>query len=642
MDLPAETSASLNRAELVSGVQRDLIDAVADRLHAGELVQAGQILAAFMNRAAPRGRPQSEKLCWELVRWCLDRDHYADAALLLWPASMFTPKPRCTSLIWDALDGYNTVMLMGASSMSKSYAPGVYFFLDWLRDPLFTQVLVIGPTQDHLNRNLFSHLTRLHMRSSLKMPGDTGEMFIGINRRDQGGGMLGVVMPRGPRASGKLQGAKRFNRPAPHPKFGIRSRLRVVLDEFEHVPVGVFSDIDNLVSNLDDPEENANTAEGLKIVGAFNPKDITGPVAVRAEPTKGWKQLDPDDEVWTSARGWRVVRLDGEKCENVVQGRTVYPGLQTRAGLDKLALNTGGRESPGYLTFGRAIYPEVGSFSSVMSAATLHDWEADVIWAEKPTPVGGVDTALEGGANCVECLGLYGQALGFRYPAGPLHPAGREVLFKTADGRQLVRPILLIVDFKVFPKAKSVAMAAGIRTVSTEAGVTPRWLGVDRTGNGAGVHDILVETWSDEVLGVNNSWGATSQKIVLEDTKTPEDEYANLLTELYFAPRKWFEFGLIKIKPGLEHKEKLAAELTGRRYDTRGKMRVERKPDYTARQPDGASPDFADAFVVTVHRVRVNTEVPAGLLETRSVSADDSRSDEPLPCDPSNNVNNEL
>ena len=50
------------------------------------------------------------------------------------------------------------LMLQGAASMGKSYSVGVYAYLDWRRDPQYTNYQILGPSAKHLERNLFPHI----------------------------------------------------------------------------------------------------------------------------------------------------------------------------------------------------------------------------------------------------------------------------------------------------------------------------------------------------------------------------------------------------------------------------------------------------------------------------------------------------
>src|SRR6185295_460299 len=146
-------------------------------------------------------------------------------------------------------------------------------------------------------------------------PGSVGKLFIGIDTRARKGAITGVVIPLGKKAAGRIQGSKRTNRKKPHPKFGKLSRMFIFLDEIANIPVGVWKDIDNVIAS-------GQGDDGLKIIGAFNPTNIHDEVGLRVEPPQGWAHFDPDVDVdWTSTRGWRVVRLDAARCENVVQGK---------------------------------------------------------------------------------------------------------------------------------------------------------------------------------------------------------------------------------------------------------------------------------------------------------------------------------
>jgi hypothetical protein len=629
------TKDSIRRVAPTEGPQRELIDAVALLLYEGAIMEAGTMLAKWAKTRKPTRMLDAKLLCQSLVDWCLVRDHYADAAKLLWTPNMFSPEPRSTQMIWDAIDTNSCIFLMGASSMSKSYSSGVYFMLDWLRDPEYTTVTVIGPTEDHLNRNLFSHLTRLHREATIPLPGTIGELFIGVDRRDRRGGLSGVVMPRGPKAAGKLQGAKRFQRSRPHPQFGVQSRLRALLDEIENIPGSVWSDLDNLTSNID---AEPDAVEGLKIVGAFNPKDISGPVAKRAEPAKFWKNVDlEEDEVWTSARGWRVVRLDAEKAENVLEGRLIYPGLQTARGLDKLRESTGGVDSAGYLTFGRAMFPGESMYYSVVPTTSLMEWEGEYIWLEKPRRVCGIDLALEGGDAAVAALGYFGTAIGINLSKSPAHPAGRTVMFENNKGQSISRPALQLTHLRRLPKAPTMEMARNVKALCVEQGVMPQWIMLDRTGNGSGVHDVLRETWSPEVRGINYSESASQLKLVEEEADVAKVLYDRVYSELWFGLSKWFEFSLMKVHPSMDYRDDLYRQLIDRRYDPRVTCRVESKRDWKKRQSEDISPNEVDAVGLLLHAVRMEAKiVPSGLTTSSSGVYEEHELDSPLPCDVTN------
>lgn len=574
--------------------REELIRQVSDLLVRGrDPVAAARLIAEFSGEKPDvvRSKAVAIDFCSAMIGWCLDTGRYDWAAGLLWPEEMFTPKPRATQMIWRELPGATSLMLMGAASMSKSYSVGVWLLLDWLRDPEYTSVYLVGPTEEHLRSNLFSHLVHMHQNASVPLPGTTADLFIGLDTHNRKGAIQGVVIPPGARRGGRLQGRKRIPRRTPHPKFGTLSRIRFFLDELEKIPAGVWRDIDNIFANQDpDPE-------GFKLIGAFNPEDVAGPVGQRCEPEKGWDAFDPEtDEVWTSKRGWRVVRLDAAKCENVVTGRVIFPGLQTRAGFERIIQNSGGTNSPGYWSMARACFPPAGSANSIIPATLLHAARGEFVWADTPVPVAGVDVALLGRDATVFALGRTGRATGW------IDASGRTQYFRDFNGNRRLQHVVQVDRLIELPKGDTVEMATMIRATAIRHQVAPDCIMVDRTGNGSGVHDLLVSLWDSSVGGVNWNESATELKILAEDVLTPKECYVRIINELWFAVKKWVEFGLLRFGPEA-WTEQLVTELSGRRYFP-GKMnRVETKDEYCSR--GNPSPHFADAVCLLLHAARM-------------------------------------
>ena len=617
--------------ELVDEPWRSLIDDVAGNLHSDQAVEAAKLA---MEATGVKGNPEDEgfrtQVFQGLLTWCLSRRHYMDAAVLMWPKNMFfsNPVPRFTQLAWGALDRWDGLMFQGGASTSKTYGCGVYFFLDWLADPEYTTVRVAGPSENHLQDNLFSHLVNLHQNSAIPLPGTLGDLFIGLSLRNRRSAISGVVFPLGRRPAGRLQGTKRFPRPSPHPIFGPLSRLRVLLDEVEHMPPGVWSDLDNVLANTGEDEAK----EGLKIASAYNPKDPAGPCGVRAEPEKGHANVDADkDECWVSRRGWMVVRLDGEKCENVLARQEIFPGLQTGAGLARLAQSTGGRGSPNYATFGRGMFPAQGAAFTVITPASVAASRGNFVWHSPPVRCGGADLALEGGDKPIFAIGELGLATGIRRPPTLEFPTGRVVPFLDAHGRQILRYGLCCTSLIQMIRGRTEDIARQVREIAYRAGIEPHRLAVDRTGHTAGVHDLLVSSWSPQVIGVNFSASPSSLKILQESQKAAEDEFDRVVSELWFALAGWVTASAFLIDPSVDLVE-VVPQLTGRLYDAHGvKMKVESKRDYKHRN-QGKSPDEAEAMTLLTHAARMSSRiVPSmqltGPADGASVSGQD---DEPM------------
>lgn len=591
--------------------QKKLIDRVADKLHSDKYFEAAKLVASWFKETTGQALPVATKkeatdVLTLLLHWCLNNSGYEAAAQLLWGPTLFSAGAESTRRVWAAFEKENLILLMGAGSMGKSYSMGVRLFLEFIRDPEFTNVLVIGPSEKHLENNLFSHLVELHRRSTIPLPGTIGKLFIGLDPRSRKSSISGVVIPLGTAKAGKLQGTKRVNRKVEHPVFGKTSRMFIFLDEISVIPRGIFRDLDNIMTGM------SRTDPGQKVIGAFNPSDSNDEVGIRCEPPNGWGMFDIDsDYEWTSKRGWFVVRLDAAKCENVVQRKLVYPGLQTWEGYQMLIQNSGGMDSPGFYAMGRGAFPPLGVPMSVIPAGLLTDLRAEVVWYDRPEPCGGIDLALEGADTAVFIKGTFGLASGIKLPPSLQFPAGRTIMFKNKRGATAPRPMLLAETLLRLPKGDSIAMKTEIIRIARSFSIKPDWLAVDRTGNGQGTVDLLRYEFG-AVIGVNFTEGCSKTRVMAEDLAPANELYTRINSEMCFAARKWIEFGYVKLALGLPT-ESLYPQLTGRRYKAVGKTStVETKPEYASRN-QGKSPDEADAFGLLVLAARRGSGLIPGM-----------------------------
>lgn len=586
-------------------------------LHLGNKQAAAALVADFLGIKGPIASDEAAvAVLHAFLQFLLDHRRYVDSATLLWPATLFSGEPRAVRMIWDSLFTETATMVPGAASMGKSYSVGVWMMLDWLRDPEFTNIQVVGPSEGHLERNLFSHLVKLHRGASLPLPGDIRRLEISIDPKKKDSGIFGIVVPIGKKAAGRLQGVKVVPRPKPHPQLGALSRLRVVLEEAENIPVGIWDDITNILSNT-------NGVERFKVVAPFNPKDPNSQCAIRCEPGDGWGSVDIDtSEIWKSKRGWNVVRLDAYKSENVVQGREIFFGMQTKEGLETLIRNAGGANTPGYYTMARGWYPPQGVDLAVIPQHLMNDIFGEYLFVETPQPIGGLDVALEGGDNAIFVLGRFGVASGwYRFGVHPETGAATKtfIAFKNEAGIPIRREVVQVDQIFPLPKGDTLKLVAETRRICQGAGIRGGQLGVDRTGNGAGVHDLLTSQWPlVGCIGVNPSESATERRIFSEDQKLACDEYHTLLAELWFAMRKYIEFGFLKLHPNVPQ-DPLLAELTGRRIPQSAsqskKTKVESKKDYKSR--GNKSPDRADGLSICLHVARrISSGPPSAVNES--------------------------
>lgn len=589
----------------MSPQELELAKIVARYVHEKSSWLAAQYVADFCKISIKLNQDSKpakyEPILQNYIHVLLENDGIAQAAQILWSPTQFTPEPVSVKQLWKLFDESSSGLIMGAASMGKSFSLGVRLFLEWLRDPEWTSVRVIGPSEDHLEQNLFSHLVGLHAQATLPMPGEIGDLFIGLDRRNQISSIRGIVIPKGNnKKAGRLQGGHRKPRPTPHPKFGPLSRMFIFIDEIENVPQGIWHDVDNVMSEIGDG--------GFKIFGAYNPTDLGAEVAKRAEPVFGWEHIDEDKDFrWKSKRDWDVLRIDAEQSENFLEGRIIYPGLQNKIGLDKMALSAGGRQSAGYMTMGRGMYPKQGMEVTIIPPGMLQKMRGEVIWLDVPQPVASTDLALEGGDDAIHTLGKWGLATGIKLMPTIDFPNGKVFMFKDEKGVNRPRWALEATRQFALPKGDTVAMKNSVIDVNKKAGVRPEYYACDRTGHGAGVADLIRHDWSPAIHDVNYSEGASADKIMSEDSKTCAEQYERMFTELWFALRAWGEFNYLVINP-LMDMSNLTQQLTNRRFRMSGaKTKVESKKDYESR--GFGSPNEADSLTLLVHAARKGSGV---------------------------------
>jgi hypothetical protein len=587
-------------------INAGLFAAMCAHLREGERLAAARLFAASAKVAVPRTDADAVVYLRQVLRYFLEADKYEEAAELLWGSAVFSCQPRCTQMVWRNFRAEPFVLLQGAASMSKSYGGGAYLLLDWLRDPEYTTIKLVGPSEQHLEDNLFSHIIKMHQDSAIPLPGHVGKLFIGLDPRQRRSAISGIVIPIG-KKSGRLQGSKRFPRKGNvHPVFGRMSRLKIFIDEFENVPPGVIKDIENVMANYNGTED----AGTLFIGAAYNPTNIGGPAGVRAEPLNGWGSFNMEtDEEWKSKRGWKVVRLDAAKCENVMQRKTIFHGLQTYEGYQAIIRGSGGTESAGYFTFCRACFPMSGNAVSVIPQLMLDRSVATVTWRETPRIVVGIDIALEGGDTAKLAWGKAGVATGVTRQPTIQFPQGETVVFQGPQGRPGEKYLVQLCALMPLPKGDTWVMAQEVVRVCRLLNVDPDWVTMDRTGNGAGVHDIVKTLWSSAVRGVNYYQAASDKKIVAEDKTTAHESVNRMVSELWVALRKWMDYGRFFILPEVSL-DKLGPQLVGRQISLGKVDAVESKKDFTDR--NNPSPDEADATTLMLHSARMASgEIPA-------------------------------
>lgn len=594
------------KVQAVSDILADRSDPERSRVEAARYILQNCVKKGALPKRIKLNETDAVRTIRRYAHHFLDQGDYASAAILYWPGgALFNPRPRSVRLVWQAIQQTSKLLIPGAASMGKSYTIGVYYLLDYERDPEYTCVKVASATGTHAKTNVFAHIKTLHAQASIPMAGERMQFSITSPRagnepqdqeRDDKQGIHLMTVQDGEDASASVRGFHTYPRLTPHPTFGTHSRIRVIVDEAEGVPWGIWEGVDNILSSRTDQES-------IKVVAATNPKNKNCPFGQRAEPEGGWDQVSVEvSERWESRMGWTVCRLDAARCENVEQRRDVYGGLQSWIGYRDYLVK--GDQSPEYYCMARGWWPVDGIASVVIpenyvsSARGTLSFVGPVLWALT------LDPAFEGDDDAMAAAARVGDAKGWTDMAGKYHEFDK------------VRVAIQLEQLFPLKKGRTEAMGEQMIRLANQLKVNPSMMAVDRTGNGTGIHDYLRYRFGDAVMGLMFGEAATEKKVLLEDLKRACDEYDGLVTELYFATRKFLEFGYMKISPGVRL-ERLLPELSGRQYriGSKGKVRVESKKEYKHRG-NRKSPDEADAVTIMVHLVRHRSEIMPAMLAT--------------------------
>jgi hypothetical protein len=583
-----------------------MIRAEADRDEELGILYAAQFLLKHVAKSPPERLeitvPVAERLVGQYVDSLLVADQFEAAATILWGPEVFDHRPYSSSAVWRYLFAHDKVLVQGAGAMGKSFGGAAWFYLAWRQDPAQTSIKVISLTAEHAERNIFASIKNFH-RTALVPPTGFGrgeDLVKSIQATtDAKQGIHLVAIPKGESGFGVLRGFHPSPRPGkPHPKFGRLSRNFVVLDEAEEIPAGVWEGVNNLCSTM--TRENRGH---IKVFAASNPKDRTSDFGKLCEPKRGWGSVDVEEDFeWVSRDRWNVLRLDAAKCENVKERRVVYPGLQTYEGF--MDYESRGRTGE-YYTMARGWFPHEGVQMAIITPAMMDNAVGITRFIGPVVPLAAFDLALEGNDQLVCSYGRFGLSDGWTPLSGKFiaYPSPRTVL-------QLDSQI-------PFPKGDTVKQTEAIKQFCKDMQIGPFWVCVDRTGNGAGVHDNLLATFGSEVLGVNYSTAATDTRVLGDDSKRANEMYNGIVTELVFGLAKYLEFGYLKLSPTFRHEE-LVRQATGRRYKQKGKglVRVESKAEYCKRTRQ-KSPDALDSLTMLVFLMRQRADAVATMVEPK-------------------------
>jgi hypothetical protein len=573
-------------------------DTVADK---GEAIQ---VLQALEKNLAEQGK-------------------HAEVAVLLWGNGMFDSRPSVVKKVFEKVHNNHKLIILGGSSLSKTFSTGVYFYLEWRRDSYWTAVKLAAPSEDHLYTNLFSHLVALHKGAVIPMTDDDAnkvkvnetDLFISMTDALPEMRIQGVLCKQSQISAGALRGHKpKPYRKPDHPKYGNSTRIFILIDEGTQVSPGAFEDIRTTEASID---PNMDT---VKIVMPCNPEGITYKIVQMAEPEEGWdaEQVDTLYE-WTSKQGYPVLRLDGKRFENVVERKTIFPRMLTYDAF--LTFLKAGEHSATYWAKGRGFPPLKDNAYTIIPPSWVQSQRGDPIYVGKVENIAALDTALGGGDKAIFGVGRWGEAAGWTMLDGTV-----QWFVNRADPTQKINKHVCVLD-QLFQLPKTTSTVEIIQEVMGRCknmGIPPENVVMDSGGNAAGVWSHAKSFWGD-VLGVSNGTAAAEERVLSDDLLTAYEQFQLKATELWFALKKWLDpvVCAFLIQPTVPTSPLFTQLTTRRYYNVKGsKVQVEAKDIYRARN-HGVSPDEADVATLLVEWCRQRGKVLPGIMEK---AKDDSRS----------------
>lgn len=543
------------------------------------------------------------KLAWAYLYFFLSKRDYVAAAMILWDDETFTAEPRCVQLVWGALFNGRMIAVIGGSAQSKTYSPSAFFLLEWLLDPEWTRIQIGSASEDHLKKNLFSDMVRLHDGAVLPLPGSVDTDGISLNKK-RAQGIFTIVLPGGPNAKAKIKGAHTKPRPM-HPIFKRRSRVFMLIDEAQEVPQNIFQDIPNRFSTA-----QRGDVDHIKFVVCANPKEPSSNFGKACRPKGGFETVPMSQDTWVSEEGWDVVSLNAMKHENVVEKRTVFPGFVSFEGVNVLLNGRchGDDQHPEMFTLVYGRFPPLGSLSAIIQRSHVTASEGDWIFDSNTEGAAGFDPAYTGDSPEL-ATARTGRAIAWIGYDGVRHNLAEPKMALQLDA---VGPI---------PRGDTQDMGDEVSARLKQMNIRPERYGQDRTGNGIGTHDLIRRQWTKKVgtgnlpedaaapiHGIGFGDSPTEMKIAEEDTETPKEMFGIMADELWYAGAKLFECDCIRIGRGIPQEaiEQLCSRLGSSKVGKGRKRSAESKDAYKSRTGKG-SPDKADAILITAHVCRITT-----------------------------------
>jgi hypothetical protein len=493
-------------------------------------------------------------------------DHFVNATKMLWPKMSWNPWLEAQV---ESLCEHDYVGWAGCGASGKTFGATLFATVWWLANPSKTTVVLTSTTAKMIRKRMWANLQDL-VRKSRGFPGNMvdSKMALQAIKGDDRHSISAIAVAEGntSKAVANIQGIH-------------AERVMVIIDEATDTPEAAFEACTNL----------SKGCREFKMLVIGNPASKYDPHGRFCTPAKGWRSVTIEDQHWLTERGM-CRRFDGMKSPNISEGRTKYPYLITH---DQVlsAMRHEGEQSPTFWKYTRGFWSPDGMVKTVLSESLIetHTPTRKLTFTTNVQVVAGLDPGF-GGDRCILRFAKVGTA------NDKVSILFQDIIHISVNA-QLTEP----VHYQI---------ANRVKEECTKRGVAPDKFGLDSSGEGGGLADILTREWG--VVHRTEFGGSPSTIPVSDEDNRPCNEaYDRKVTELWFSMRKW----VVEERVGGMDIETLQ-EFCARMFDdSKRKISVESKT--VMKQRTGKSPDLADAATVLLDLVR-----KTAVLEPRATKMD--------------------
>jgi len=483
-----------------------------------------------------------------------------------------------TDKIVESMCHRSVVCYAGCSSAGKTFNVVSFATLWWLASPTESSVMLVSTSKGSLRQRGWAEVQRIYSRLGINKVGNfvDSQMTWQISQGDSKHAIKCKAVEEGPlqRVADDIKGV--------HTR-----RQMVIIDEATSVPKAIYEACANLYSYPD---------EFILVLMANPPASKLNQFSQYCEPREGWSSVDIDTEEWegkpiASLGGMTpyVIRFDAEKSPNITEGKKVSTHLPTKEKV-QAAKNSSGGQTPSYWSNFRGFWPPEGLSKNVFSDSLLLHGDAYgkfIFDGDKFMIIAMFDPAFGGGDR---------PALRFAK------------LGTTSEGKWGIQayPAIIIpvnansqnpVHFQLAETVRN--ECENLKLDGMRFNCLPENLGVDATGEGGGLCDILQRTWSPHIIRIEFGGAASDDPCNLEDIRPAREVYENKSVEMWFRSRDAVNSGQFK---GID--KETAEELCnrtfydyGKRIRLQSKSRDKSQHEKSYKAMFGKSPDLADSCV---------------------------------------------